>query len=233
MTNTNCKKLLRRFALPIRIKASRYPLVVISWSMAGSTAVSANMDLMNLMQWYGHLKSLKPEVTSTIEFALYLGYNAQEIEQEANNGPLNELDAIQQALESAEPRLFLFLPSDFKLWDDLNPSTHSLRLYFLCDCPPATTDERFTTHVHVSNHPGYDLDQPREFIRRYGRLSLIILEAVKTEYISDHCCIPKLDTYQILTSFQDNAIQHQLKSATIGPPLVDKAITYVREQQSL
>lgn len=123
----------------------------------------------------------------------------QAIEQEVNNGALNELDALHQALESTEPRLFLLLPSDLKLWDNLDPSTHSFHLYFLCDCPPVTTDERFTMHAHVSNHPGYDLDQPQEFIRRYDRLSLTILEAVKAGYISDYCCIPKLDSFQILT----------------------------------
>lgn len=138
---------------------------------------------------------------------------------------MNELDISHYLLIFAAPRLFLILPSDLELRDHSDPSTHTFRLYFMCDCQYKKFEDR-RPYVHISNHSGYHLDRPLEFIRQFGQLSLTILEAVETGYIGPEFCIPKLDSFQILDNFRGNAIQQQLTSATIGP-LVNKAITYI------
>lgn len=191
--------------------------------------------------------SEKPNIAASPEFELYVAYNLelpvramsssdsgtssdsgiQTNVHGLEDGKLNELDAPHEALALAAPRLFLFLPSDPELWDDLDPSTHSFRLYFLCDCHYESTEERYPT-VHISNHPGYDLKHPQEFIRRFGYLSLLILEAVKTGYSGNSCCFPPLDTFQILRTFGRNPIRHDLKPATLES-LVDKTIAYIHE----
>lgn len=78
------------------------------------------------------------------------------------------------------PRLFLVLSTNLGSWYDLDPSTHSFRLYFLCDYDY----ERGVAHntrpqrIHIFDHPGYDLDQPPEFLQQFGHYALTILEAV-------------------------------------------------------
>lgn len=149
-----------------------------------------------------------------------------------SNGALNELDTPHEALESSAPRLFLLLPSDLESWDDSNPSTHLFRLYFLCDHEHESLEERYPTYVHLSNHSGYDLDQVQEFIRQFGCKALIILEATKSGYISPYCCIPKLETFQILDSLAGAPVQHSLTPETLGP-LINQAIAYIRELLSI
>lgn len=153
----------------------------------------------------------------------------QKEKRQADDGTCNELETPHQALEPPAPRLFLFLPSNLALWDDLDPTTHAFRLYFLCDCQYEATEEECPTYVHVSDHPWYDIDQPLDFIRQFGRLSLIILEAAKAGCNGDRCCIPKLNFFQILRNFEGNAIQHGLTPSTMAQR-VDKGIVYIREQ---
>lgn len=57
-------------------------------------------------------------------------------------------------------RMFLVLPTNIVHWDDTNTTTHLFRLYLMCD----NSDTEYWTpgaqphHVHISNHPGYDLN---------------------------------------------------------------------------
>lgn len=186
--------------------------------------------------------SEKPDTTKSPQFQLYFRYNLDMIRERLKSDSgiqpggrlLNELDVPHEALESAAPRLFLLLPSALELWNDSDPSTHSFRLYFLCDCQHDSIEDDYPTHVHISNHPGYALDRPLEFIRQFGRLSIVILEAVKYGYLGPNCCIPKLNTLQILHCLRgnDKFTLHQLTPATVGP-LVDKAITYIHYQMFL
>lgn len=199
--------------------------------------------MQDLFEWRSHMYSGPPDIIESPEFELYFVYfmdlimarldsalSRQTIEQRTERETLNELNSAHEVLQSAAPRLFLFLPSDLDQWDDSDPTIHTFRLYFLCDCKYESTEERYPTHVHISNHPGYDVDQPQEFIRQFGRLSLTILEAVKIGFSGKHCCIPTLNSCHILRSFDGNALQHQLTPESLGP-LVDKCIAYIRERQ--
>jgi len=69
------------------------------------------------------------------------------------------------------------------------------------------------------------------------------LEAVKNGYFGPHCCIPKLDSLQILDCFEneesfeeedsfedDDIVQYELNAGNMGS-LVDNAFAYIREQQ--
>lgn len=190
------------------------------------------------------MNAVKPEIAKSPEFEVYVLYHlshlqakreaiprASPTDQDANEVVVKELDSIDDRLQRASPRLFLILPSDLKLWDDSDPTTHSFRLYFMCDCLDQSAGESYPTFVHVPSHPGHNLDQPREFIRQFGRLSLIILEAVK-RYTGHTCRIPKLDSFLMLRSVGDNPIQHWLTPETLEP-LINKAIAYTQEQLSL
>lgn len=182
------------------------------------------------------MNAVKPEIAKSPEFEVYLLYHlnhfqakreaiprASPTDQDANEVVVKELDSIDDRLQLVAPRLFFILPSDLKLWDDSDPTTHSFRLYFMCGCLDKSAEERYPTFVHISSHPGYNLDQPQEFIRQFGRLSLIILEEVKTGYTGHTCRIPKLDSFQILRGVGDNPIQHWLTPETLEP-LINKTI---------
>lgn len=197
------------------------------------------------MEWREYIYSVKPNIARAPGFDLYFNYNVQlhwekvksdpameQVKKAVDIGKGNELGKSHRVLESVAPRLFLFLPSDLSLWDDTDPFTHSFRLYFLCDCEYNSADESSPTYVHISNHSGYEVNQPLEFIRQFGYLSRIILETLKSGYINHQSCIPQLDTYQILQNFGGNTIQHHMTPATIGP-LVDKAIAYIHMLQSI
>ncbi|KAF9215090.1 hypothetical protein BGZ59_002292 [Podila verticillata] len=43
------------------------------------------------------------------------------------------MDTSDHSLEYPAPHLFLVLPSNLALWNDMDPATHNLRLYFMCD----------------------------------------------------------------------------------------------------
>lgn len=63
------------------------------------------------------------------------------------------------------PRLFLVLPADLHSWDDSDLTSHKFRVHFLCDNHQqhqwdVEEDDNFPEdmlHVHLSNHPGYNL----------------------------------------------------------------------------
>jgi hypothetical protein len=140
----------------------------------------------------------KPNTANSPQFELYATYSlkvilarlnpdskAQPRKNEAGGGVLSVLDTPHKVLDPSAPHLFLFLPSDLTLWNDSDPTTHTFRLYFLCDCENENAAEGVPTHVHLTDHLGYDLDQPLEFIRQVGRFSLAILEAVKTGFMGE------------------------------------------------
>ncbi|KAI9234264.1 MAG: hypothetical protein BYD32DRAFT_423987 [Podila humilis] len=230
-------------ASPLRVKGSQHPITVMPLPTAVDPVRLQSILLDDVLKWNDRMNSDKPNFANSPEFRLSFLHSLEAFTTKTSKDPAtqaiakacsmrHELDIPHNVIEFVEPpRLFLFLPSDFDLWDDLDPTTHSFRLYFLCDCEYASA-ARCHTYVHISNHPGYDVHQPQKFIRQFGRFSLTILEAVKSGYIGEYCFIPKLETVHILHSFDDNAIQHQL---TVGMlrPLIDKAITYVREQPDL
>ncbi|KAF9380820.1 hypothetical protein CPB97_008105 [Podila verticillata] len=121
----------------------------------------------------------------------------------------------------AAPRLFLVLPADLIRWNDQDSTTHQFRLYYMCDCGFSSTTRKY--HVHFSNHPGYDLEQPQEFFQLFGQSALATLEIVKRGFPEDRYHIPSLDdSFDVLGDWPD----HGLSRMTITP-LVDKAISYL------
>lgn len=125
--------------------------------------------------------------------------------------------------------LVIVLPKDLNSWDDSNPSTHQFRLYFLCDNMAHESPSKDSPqHVHLSNHPGYDLERPQEFFQEYGDHVLRMLQMIKRGYSDFNYEIPPLDTFNILWGRDPDVVGTHLTKDNIGP-LVDKAITYLQE----
>jgi len=98
----------------------------------------------------------------------------------------------------ATSKLFIVLPSDLTALNSHDPSTHNFRLYFLCDnSMDAVAQKGAAQHVHLSEHPGYNLKQPQEFFRIYGDYVLRMLQLVRHGYSDNAYDIPSLDTDNI------------------------------------
>ncbi|KAG0082740.1 hypothetical protein BGZ93_009208 [Podila epicladia] len=123
--------------------------------------------------------------------------------------------------------LFIVLPSNLRSWDDSDPKTHQFRLYFLCDIRKAESAPKDSPqYVHLSNHPGYTLDQPLEFLQTYGDYVLKMLRMIKHGYSDDIYEIPPLKSLKILWNCDPHVFGKHLTQKTIQS-LVDKAILYL------
>ncbi|KAI9241322.1 MAG: hypothetical protein BYD32DRAFT_448802 [Podila humilis] len=140
-----------------------------------------------------------------------------------------------QYLEFAGPRLFLVLPKDLSQWNDRDPTTHQFRLFFLCDFdyhvgfPTVDSNQpsqKVPRHVHVCDHPGYDLDRPSEFFQQFGQISLAMLELIKFGFSGNHLFVPPLTSFSILQCCEGVRARHSLTDTNIGA-LVDKSISYL------
>lgn len=138
--------------------------------------------------------------------------------------------SISWDLYHPAPRLFLVLPADLDTWIDSDPTTHTFRLYFMCENKKQKNDapEDMPQHVHLSSHPGYNLQQPQEFFQIYGDYVLRVLQMVKSGYCDSNHEIPPLNSFKILRG-HDTAIRgSRLSKDTIGF-LVAKSIAYLQE----
>ncbi|KFH63732.1 hypothetical protein MVEG_10425 [Podila verticillata NRRL 6337] len=124
--------------------------------------------------------------------------------------------------------LFFTLPYDLDSWDGTDPSTRQFRLYFLCDnWKGKGTNEELPQHVHLSNHPGYNLKKPEEFFQKYGDYILRVLQMIKHGYSGRFYEIPPLDATNILWNCDPNIVGSHLTMDI--ETLVDRAISYFLE----
>lgn len=146
----------------------------------------------------------------------------------------DDYDRMQELLQShygifrrSPNRFFLVLPSNFDQWD-ADASTHTFRLYFMCNNTKHTlwTPTKDPRHVHVSSHPGYDIDRPQEFLQKHGEHALAVLLMAKFGFYGDTFQFPRLDTFQIITDHEGAVPRHSLSKDNIGA-LIDKAIAYI------
>ncbi|KAF9321022.1 hypothetical protein BG006_002689, partial [Podila minutissima] len=82
--------------------------------------------------------------------------------------------------------------------------------------------------VHLSNHAGYSLLRPQDFLEKYGDYVLRVLQMVKHGCLISLYKIPPLDPRKILWRCDPNIIGKHLTEDTISS-LVDKAITYIQD----
>ncbi|KAG0032379.1 hypothetical protein BGZ82_006574 [Podila clonocystis] len=127
----------------------------------------------------------------------------------------------------ATSSLFIVLPADLGSWDDMDPSTHHFRLYFLCDVWLRDGLKDIPQHAHLSNHPGYDLSQLQEFLQTYGEYVLRVLDMIKHGYSDRNYGIPALDPQAFLWDCDPMVLGKVSEDNIIR--LVDKAIAYLQE----
>ncbi|KAG0085841.1 hypothetical protein BGZ93_007518 [Podila epicladia] len=128
----------------------------------------------------------------------------------------------------ATSKFFIVLPADPDSWESSDPSERQFRFYFLCDNSKDDVSLKgIPQHVHLSNHPGYDLKRPQDFFQIYGDYVLRVLMVVKRGYSDNTYDIPSLDTHKILWK-RDAYPNGNLAKNTIRK-LIDKTITHIQE----
>ncbi|KAG0349715.1 hypothetical protein BG005_010798 [Podila minutissima] len=149
------------------------------------------------------------------------------------------IDVLKHYSSCPVPGTFLVLPADLESWDDLDPTTHNFRIYFLCDATKVGMDDFdessapsdphrsiLPQHKHFSNHPGYDPVRPQEFFQTYGSYILMILNMVRQGFTCDTDEIPPLDNFKILWGVDLDGSGSYLTKDTIGI-LISKTINYL------
>lgn len=146
----------------------------------------------------------------------------------------------------ATSNLFIVLPSDLDSLDGSSPSTAQFRLYFLCNnSMQGSSQQDQTKGLHLTNHPGYNLKRPEEFLQVYGGYVMQMLLMVKNGYIDARYVVPPLGSprsswrripkdvrdklrQDIITFFIDPEMAiNQLRQDAIDY-LVDESIKYLQ-----
>lgn len=140
----------------------------------------------------------------------------------------NTLYAVDFKSNFTEPRLFIVLPTDLDFWNVSDPSTHRFRLYYMCDnWTPREVQGDLPQHLHLSNHPGYNVSQPQAFLQIYGDYVLRVLRMIKDGYSDNRYKIPPLNACNILWNCDPDAFGNYLTGQIIGD-LVDLTIAYLQ-----
>lgn len=140
----------------------------------------------------------------------------------------NFYNILNNQLDLPAPGLFLVLPADIDFWDDSDPSTHTFRLYFICDFGHDEPLQSNLPHFkHLSDHPGYDVVRTKEFFQEYGSYALSILNMVKHGYSSSSHEVPPLNTYNILWNCDPTTVGDIFEDNI--ELLVNKTITYIQK----
>ncbi|KAF8988398.1 hypothetical protein BGZ52_010504 [Haplosporangium bisporale] len=128
--------------------------------------------------------------------------------------------------------LFLVLPTSLGQWDPASTINPTFRLYFLCKGIDVKNKDieahiLYAEHAHISNHAGYVLKNPQDFLQNYGDHALAVLLMVKYGFFGSDYRIPSLHSFKVLAAVEGTTTHHKLTSDNIGP-LIDEAIAYIR-----
>ena len=140
--------------------------------------------------------------------------------QELLNASLRDLPA---------PRFFIVLPVDTSLSEGQRKSpTLTFRLHFLCEgiSYSTTKDTKGTSDIHMTDHPGYDIKNPKEFFGKYGPYILTTMYMIKYGATASEFVVPPLAYSKLVARIGEN--QEYLASVKKNiDRLVDIAISYL------
>ncbi|KAF9583243.1 hypothetical protein BGW38_009941 [Lunasporangiospora selenospora] len=99
-----------------------------------------------------------------------------------------------ELLEYPIPRLFIILPKETRRRNRYNPLSESFRLYFLCECGTHTMDRpsRSPHTIHLAKHEGYDIEKPTEFLEKYGKYIMTVLQMIRLGVATASTVVPAL-----------------------------------------
>ncbi|KAF9349048.1 hypothetical protein BGX34_002092, partial [Mortierella sp. NVP85] len=111
------------------------------------------------------------------------------------------------------PRFFMVLPRDTSLNDGQRDSSSlTFRLHFLCEgisySPIKDTKDaggsKEMWDIHMTNHPGYDIKDPKEFFAKYGSYILTTMYMIKYGATAPGFVVPPLAHSKLMARIGDN-----------------------------
>ncbi|KAK3825648.1 MAG: LOW QUALITY PROTEIN: hypothetical protein J3Q66DRAFT_328252, partial [Benniella sp.] len=104
----------------------------------------------------------------------------------------------------------------------------SFRLYFLCEgiSYSSTNDAKGASDIHMTNHPGYDIKNPKEFFGKYGSYILTTMYMIKHGAIGPEFVVPPLAHSKLVARIEEK--QEYLASIKKNiSRLIDMAISHL------
>ncbi|KAG0336662.1 hypothetical protein BG004_007948 [Podila humilis] len=149
-----------------------------------------------------------------------------------HSDPKSDYDAICKTIfdnrgcryDFSTSRLFIILPTELESLKS-SSTCHQFRLYFLCDVWSYVGNG--TGHVHLANHPGYQITHLGDFIRLYGDYVLQILLMLRHGYADGDRRLLQAPS-KILSECDAEFLSRHIKTYTISS-LVDETISYLRK----
>jgi len=139
------------------------------------------------------------------------------------------------------PRFFIVLPKNVSLSDGQKDSSSlTFRLHFLCESisysPIKDTKDaegtKGTCDIHMTNHPGYDIKNPKEFFGKYGSYILATMYMIKYGTTAPGFVVPPLAYSKLMARIGDNHEYLTSVKKDIGR-LVDIAISYLEDTPTM
>jgi len=126
------------------------------------------------------------------------------------------------------PRLFIILPETTAVAGGQERCSLQFRFYFLCECltHPLPRDYSNPHQVHLTNHPGYKLENQEKFIDKFGSYLLTMMYMVKYGARVGGLVAPPL--LGLNHAIVDDEDQGHLKFIKNFGGLVDDAITHLQ-----
>ncbi|KAF9362412.1 hypothetical protein BGX34_006231 [Mortierella sp. NVP85] len=133
----------------------------------------------------------------------------QRLQETSNRQSLVQYRISTSIRDLSSSRLFIILPRN----SGLNGEQRYFRVHLLCECGSHTMTKHAKKYheVHMTDHPGYDLKNPKEFLDKYGPYVLTMMYMIRYGVTTSGFVVPPLP---------------QSNFATIGR-LVDSTITYL------
>jgi len=133
------------------------------------------------------------------------------------------------------PMFFIILPKDTSLSEGQRKSpTLTFRLHFLCEglSHSSTNDTKGRSDIHMTNHLGYDIKDPKEFFGKYGPYILTTMYMIKYGAIASGFVVPPLAHSKLVARIGEN--QEYLASVKKNiDRLVDIAISYLEGSSTI
>ncbi|KAF9363307.1 hypothetical protein BGX34_004412, partial [Mortierella sp. NVP85] len=133
------------------------------------------------------------------------------------------------------PRFFMVLPRDTGLSDGQRDSSSlTFRLHFLCEgisySPIKGTKE--TCDIHMTNHPGYDIKDPKEFFGKYGSYILTTMYMIKYGATAPGFVVPPLAHSKLVARVEEN-LEYPASIKKNIDQLMDIAISFLEDTPSI
>ncbi|KAG0378738.1 hypothetical protein BGX24_002970 [Mortierella sp. AD032] len=157
-------------------------------SVADKIGLELNRQLRELEAKLGHNSLLRPEIQAVLADRMGV-------------------------LEQQVPRIFIILPKP--------GCPGEFRVHFMCECGEydgSPKEGKVPNHIHLTDHPGYDIQHKRQIMETYGTYMLDFLNLFKYGVSLDVMMMPPLDSSSKLLPLIHESMEYLLDVPSAPEP---------------